>query len=145
MKKFIAIFALALSIGAQAGSVDIFETPYYMGYPRVNTEFQANKDLGRAWVSINIDTSTGDSDLGNDWYRQKVEGLSYDAATDSIVLDIEGKIIQCARFDRGGIFRSRGFKNTDCKITSRLEKRVVDDGFEISKQDVVVLTLNYVE
>lgn len=141
MKLIALLFALTLTTVAHAESFDIFEAQYNGRTPSVTVEFAANKQLGRAWVEINVDNSDADSSLGNDDYRTKVEGLSYDAATKSIMLERDGQLIECAKWKNGGFFGLDGFKPTGCKFSHRLIKKTIDDGFDNYTVRAVVVTI----
>ncbi len=142
MKLIALLFALTLTTAAQAESFDIFEAQYTGGStPTVTVEYAANKQLGRAWVEIVVDNAAPDSSLGYDEYRTKVEGLRFDAATNSIVLERDGQLIECAKWKRGGFFGISGFKPTGCKFSHRLIKKTVDDGFNTYKIKAAVVTL----
>lgn len=144
--KFAALLcALILSSVAQASEIEVLEVGYGAGYPRVTLSFEANKKLGRAWIAANVDTSQNESDLGDDSYRQKIEGLRYHEASDSIILEKDGQDIECAKFDKGSFFRVPSFKSTGCTLSYRLVKRVVDDGFETYKVDRVLVLLTIKE
>lgn len=141
MKLIALLFALTLTSVAHAESFDIFEAQYNGRTPTVTTQFAVNKQLGRAWVEINVDNSDADSSLGNDDYRTKVEGLRLDVASNTIVLERDGQLIECAKWKRGGFFGISEYKPTGCKFSHRLIKKTVDDGFETYTVRAVVVTL----
>jgi hypothetical protein len=95
MKNLILSLGLTFSSIAAADSVKIFEVANN-GVPKhdVSTSFEINEELGRAWVSVSLSESWGDDTTYNDT-RVKVEGLSYDAETKSIVLNRHGETIVC--------------------------------------------------
>lgn len=134
MKSLIASIVLMFSLTALADTTVLLETKNYDNYD-VSTTFTVNKELGRAWVTVTLGETFGDSTYYNDT-RVKVEGLSYDAATRSIVLDKDGEQIVCAslynrRFiiDGGNSIRNSG----RCKFSVKKFKKEFDNGFEIYK------------
>lgn len=130
---------------AHAEKIQIFEAPYNGGYPTMTMEFKANKSLERAWTEIRVDTSDGDSDLGDDEYRQKVAGLRFDPVTNAIVLDRDGKITECAKWDNGSFFRISRWRPTGCRFSYKFGKKNIDDGFRIYKRNFVFVYLNIKE
>lgn len=143
MKKLIAIFALVLSTLAAAESTLIFETKNYSNYD-VTPTFDVNKNLGRAWVNILLAEFRGDSSTYSD-ELVKIEGLTYDAATKSIVLNRNGETIVCGTFynqrwviDFGGTIRSTK------RCTFKVKKVTVetDEGFEIVRVPMIQVYLN---
>ncbi len=146
MKNVIAMLLVLFSVTAQAESFDIFEASYDGSYPRVSPRFSVNRELGRAWVEINVDTSSGDSSFGNDDYRQQVAGLRYDSETKSILLVRDGREVECARWKRSGVFGlASHFKMTGCSFAHRLTTRSVDDGFNVRKESRVIVSLKILE
>ena len=134
-----AIFALT---SVHAEEIKVLEVNYNYGTPQVTLKYNVNKKLGRAWIEVRVDTSSGDSSIGDDFYRQLVEGLRYDEVTKAIVLDRDGQLIECAKYDKGSLFRIAGYKATGCTLNYRLIKVVMDDGFRTYKVDRVAVYLN---
>lgn len=141
MKSLVFVLLALLSWSALAEKYEVFSTTYGYGRPTVTMSWETNRPLGRAWLSVRVDTSDGDSDLGDNSYEQKIEGLRYDEASKRIVLDRDGKITECARFDNGSFFRTARWVSTNCRLSYKLMKRPFDDGFRINKYDVVVVYL----
>lgn len=143
MKKLIAILALVISTVAAAESTLIYETKNYSNYD-VTTTFDVNKQLGRAWVNVSLAEFWGDSSTYTD-ERVKIEGLSYDAATKSILLERNGETIVCGVFynqrwviDFGGSIRL----TKRCTFTVKKIKVTEDNGFETYKVPMIQVYLN---
>jgi hypothetical protein len=143
LKRLIAVFALALSTVAAAEPTLIFETKNHSDYG-VETTFEVNKELGRAWVNVSLSESWGD-DTTYDDTRVKVEGLSYDAETKSIVLNRNGETIVCGVIynrrwviDIGGSVR----QTKRCTFTVKKFNVTEDDGFETYKVPMLQIFMN---
>jgi len=138
MKKFLALALCLCSLNVFA-DVTVFKTGFINR--TILGTFKVNPELGRAWVEVEVYGSHSDSD--SDYYRVKVDGLSYDAQTKEVVWDYQGERIVCARETTAGrsIFRYTYIKNIDCdfKLSSVVEN--VDDGFEVVRRKYAVLKL----
>ncbi len=143
MKQILIVLALVLSSVAAADSIKLYETRYDSSTD-YTPEFQVNKDLGRAWVNVAEAESWGDSIHYSD-NRVKVEGLSYNAADKTIVLERDGQLIVCAeiynrRFviDVGGSIRMK----KPCSFSQKKVRVYVDNGFEIRTKTMLQVFLN---
>jgi hypothetical protein len=147
MKKLFAFSLILISTIAQAETFDFFEAAYYpYGNPTVTARFEVNKDLGRAWVYVNVDASDADSSLHDDEYKQKIEGLTYDVATKTVLLERDGRLIECAKWKRAGVFGlASGIYETGCTFKHRFVTRDIDDGFYIRKEKRVIVSLKIKE
>jgi hypothetical protein len=134
MKILVLGLTLMLSAVAQAVEIKILDIPEWPG-STVNSKFEFNKELGRAWVEIEVSRGSGE-DSSSDFYRTKVEGLFFDILTSSVVIEHQGLLIECAQVSMRGrsIFRIERIKNTNCEFTSKVVTVLVDDGFEIKKR-----------
>ncbi len=135
MKSFLMILVLALSSSVFSAELQIYETEAWR-HDTASGEFEYNLDLGRAWVGLTLDERYSNAESNNTEYvRVKVPGLSFDSTLNAAVLDIDGQIIECAILKERGVlvFRHKYLKNTNCSFTSRVVKKMVDDGFEIKR------------
>lgn len=142
MKQILIVLALVLSSIASADSIKVFETRY--DYSDYTPEFQINKSLGRAWVNVVEAESTGDSTYYHD-NRVLVEGLSYNAADRTIVLERDGQLVVCAelynrRFILDGGNSIRLTKS--CSFSQKIVKVQFDNGFEIRTKKMLQVFLN---
>lgn len=137
MKAFMLGLGLMFStMTFAAQEVKLIENIYY-SYPRIYSEFKINKELGRAWVETSVHTDFGD-DAVPEVFRIKVEGLSYNAATSKIEILSNGRIVECASVRMVGrsIFKHERITETgDCKFSSKTFSVMVDDGFEVTKEN----------
>jgi len=95
----------------------------------ISAKFEVNRELGRAWVEIQI-TDSGligeDSLVG--LIRQSVEGLSYDQGSNQVVYTHEGRSVVCAN-DKDLLFQHYLKDTGECPIAISFENRTSDDGF----------------
>lgn len=137
--KFLIIVAALLSHSvSQAAEYKVFDVTTKFALPHMTSQtFGINADLGRSWIEIEIHRGYYDQgDDMNDYYRVKVPGLSYDAATETINIESEGQLIECARFVQRGrsVFRRKVLELNDrCRFEHRTPTVTKDDGFEITK------------
>lgn len=133
MKSFILTLAL-ISTTALAAEIKVYDQP--KGYhDHESAVFNINKDLGRAWVEVNLEKQWSDETY-TDTVRTLVPGLSYDAQTKTINLDHEGQLVECAALKTSGrsIFRITRIVNTNCDLVKKEVVVEYDNGFEIKKQ-----------
>lgn len=132
MKLIAAMIVCLFATLSYSAEIKVFDIPSQGMDSNVVSEFAVNKEMGRAWVTISTSTNMPDSDLGS-FYRVKVEGLSYDATTKTVVLETEGQLVECGKVVRAGlaIFKNTRVKPTgNCKFKVRNGYVTVDDGFE---------------
>lgn len=138
MKTLIASVLALIALNASAAKLDIFET---RNLGTVTGSYGINEEMGRAWVELDVDSRiSADDSIGQDFERVKVPGLSLVGG--SVVLEVEGQQVECAKVRPVGIFRYRMAKETkNCKFTTRTETRIEDDGFETHKVKVQIVSL----
>lgn len=134
MKALIATTLVLASLNAAAVSIPVFETKTYN---HVTGSFGINEEMGRAWVELTYGAS---NDENYSYERVKVEGLSLVGG--SVVLEVEGQQVECAKVKPVGIFRTRMARATgNCKFTSKVETRIQDDEFNTRKVKVQIISL----
>jgi len=138
MKRLVTLALLVFSLTSFADVV------VYKGWETNRTilgTFKINPELGRAWVEVEVYGM--DAESGSDYYRVKVEGLSFDSATKEVIWDYEGQRIVCAKEVTTGrsIFRHTYIKNIDCRFKQSVVTELVDDGFEVVKRKYAILKL----
>ena len=123
--------------GAHAAQVIVFEAPLDNRNQEVSAVFAANRDLGRAWVDVQLDAYSGSEGLpGRDVISRLVEGLYYDSARKQVLYRTASDIIVCA--EDATFLGSTYLKSTgQCLLTPRTEQRKIDDGFRIRERTVV--------
>ena len=93
---FFTLAVLLFSSVTFAAEIKIFDTVPYFNYGYVTSKFEINRDLGRAWVEIEVQSANMEE--MSDYYRQRVDGLSFDG--EKIVFEHEGQLIECATVKR---------------------------------------------
>lgn len=137
MKTLIASALTVLALNATAASIPVYETSTY---ERVELSYGINEEMGRAWLELAVYSSTTTDDSGPSYERVKVEGMSLVGG--SVVLNVDGQQVECAKVKPVGIFRYRVAKPTgNCKLTSKVETRIQDDGFETRRTKVQIISL----
>ena len=138
MKTLIATVLTLSALNASAASIKVFET---YAQSTLAGSFGINEEMGRAWVEVAESSSWATDDSGPAYSRVKVSGLS--VVGGSVVLDVEGQQVECAKIRPVGIFGYRVAKATgNCQFTTKIETRTTDNGFEVIKRKVRVLLLN---
>jgi hypothetical protein len=143
MKSFLMILALIFSSSVFCAEIKIYEAEAWR-HDTAFGEFEFNAELGRAWVGLTMnDRYSNAENNSTEYVRVNVPGLSFDSTLNAAVLDINGQIIECAIVKQRGVlvFRHKYLKNTNCNFTSRVVKKMVDDGFEIKKVEFLQVFL----
>lgn len=147
MKKLaLSLCLLGLSV-AHAAEVKVMEVPDSFWNSSASAKFEVNKELGRAWVTLVTTENHGGGRRHQDRYvretKQLVPGLSYDSSSRTIVYDTQGAIHECATVTTRGrsIFRHDRITSTGCTLKVKKAKKAYDDGYRISKRDVLQVFL----
>lgn len=148
MKKLALSLCLLSFSAAYASESLVMEVPDSFWQSESRAKFEINKELGRAWVTLVTNENRGGSRRDRlERYeretRQTVPGLSYDAASRSIVFDHEGALHECASVTPRGrfIFRYDKITPTNCILKVKKAKKQYDDGYHIRKKDVIQVYL----
>lgn len=123
MKKLALSFALLLVSSAHASVV--LETGTVSMSHKTEAKFEINRKNDTAWVVLQqtVRKQGGRGDVREIVYEEKanVEGLSFDAATNTIVLVKDGALLECATVELRGIsiFRYNKITPTGCKLVTK--------------------------
>jgi hypothetical protein len=142
MIRFLTLMTLFVTTSVFAAEITITEIPVDVFRPLSRALFAVNPDLGRAWVEVEQhDHTHGGGEVGTTsvWTRAKVSGLVLDQASWKITLTHEGQLFECANVVRRW-YGTRIF-NTGCVLETKRVTRTIDDGYNTSKRDFVVVTL----
>ncbi|WPU67111.1 hypothetical protein [Peredibacter starrii] len=151
MKFLTLVFAVLCIAQAQAAETVVLEVPKNSWARELKAVFEVNKDNGRAWVSLNFREQFGGSGSRRDAPQMsvstRVAGLSYDTASQNIIFEQDGALTECASVRTRGvsIFRHDNITMTGCKLKVRHVKKMVDNGYEVRKEDrtqVLLITNN---
>jgi hypothetical protein len=106
MKKL--ALSLSLLIASVANAAVVLEVPSDAWATRNEAKFEVNKDQGRAWVTLReIQPRQGGHKSTTAEFaretRAQVPGMAYDAASQAIVLDQDGRMVECASVQQRGV------------------------------------------
>jgi len=140
-----ALVVLSLAGGANAAQQIVFEAPLENRGQEVSANFAVNRELGRAWIEVQVETPyQGEEPSVGEVISKAVEGLHYDPARKQVVYRNGTETVVCAE-DATFLWRTY-LKNTgQCLLTPRSEQRQVDDGFNIRNQTVAKVVFEAAE
>ena len=127
MKALVLSLAL-LAVPAVHASV-VLESPTIPMAIKTEAKFEINRKTDTAWVVLQetVRKHGGRGDIRDIVYEKeaKVEGLSFDAATNTVVLDKDGALTECATVELRGIsiFRYNKITPTNCKLVIKKVNR----------------------
>ena len=131
------LMVLSLAGVANAAQVIVFEAPQDIWRQEVSAEFAANRELGRAWVDVQLEStnSGGEESPEREVISRAVEGLYYDPARKQVLYRTATEAIVCA--EDASFFWTTYLKSTGrCLLTPLSEQRKEDDGFKIRERTV---------
>lgn len=129
----LATFATPV-FASTSGPVRIYERETSPLVLQKSTAFAFNAELGRAWVEVAIEPVAPEDRI--EFVRVKVPGLSYDAASGTILFRKDDRVIDCAtvRHSGRGLFKRTKIEPTGrCALTHRYVQVPLDDGFAIEE------------
>jgi hypothetical protein len=119
---------------ADAAPVIVFEAPQDNWNQKVSADFAVNRELGRAWVDVQVETNPiGDEPIDREVISKAVEGLYYDSARKQVLYRAASGTIVCAE-DATFFWRAYLKSTGQCLLTPGTEQRKVDDGFRIRER-----------
>ncbi len=137
-KLMMSALVVVSSVGVvDASQVVVFEAPIVNWNQEVSANFAMNRELGRAWVDVQVESnkSIGDEAPDREVASKAVEGLYYDSARKQVLYRTATETVVCAEdatFLWGTYLKSTG----QCLLISRTEQRKMDDGFNIRERTV---------
>lgn len=123
------VLSLSLSFVSMAQASVILESPTIPMAIKTEAKFEINRKTDKAWVVLQetIRQHGGRGDVRDIVYEKKanVPGLSFDAASNTVVLDKDGALTECATVEFRGIsiFRYNKITPTNCKLVIKKVKR----------------------
>ena len=121
---------------ANASQLIVFEQPINNWNEEVSADFAANRELGRAWVQVELTTrALGEEGPMQEVIQKAVEGLYYDSARKQVLYRTGAETIVCAE-DAIFLWRTYLKSTGQCLLIPRTEQRKMDDGFSISARSV---------
>lgn len=110
---------------------------------RVHSHYEINKDLGRAWVLLEVRESFREDDVF--YKRVAVPGMHFDNSTGQVVLNKNGQNTVCAQLEQRrilGIPSQRLAHTGECRIETHTKQVSVDDGFFVKPRNLTITTLS---
>src|SRR5262249_35735986 len=140
-----ALLIVSLAGVANAAQLIVFEAPLENGRREVSANFAVNRELGRAWIEVQVETPyQGEEPSVGEVTSRAVEGLYYGQARKQVLYRNWTETVVCAE-DATFLWRTY-LKNTgQCLLTPRSEQRQVDDGFNIRNQTVAKVVFEAAE
>jgi hypothetical protein len=122
---------------ADAAEVIVFEAPLNDWNQKVSADFAANRELGRAWIDVGVESTNpvGDEPSEPEVTSKAVEGLYYDSARKQVLYRTATETVVCAE-DATFLWRTYLKKTGQCLVIPRIEQRKMDDGFNIRERTV---------
>lgn len=139
--KTLLIALILMTANAFASEIPVMKIPEARtsGVHSLIMSYGTNTNLGRAWAEVTIVSPFG-SDSMDEELRALVPGLSLVGG--SIVLDVEGQQVECAKLVTRGIFGYLYPKATGkCIFQVRKSVEQQDNGFEIRKVKMLEIVL----
>lgn len=135
--SFIAVLLFHSFAGrAGAAQITVFETSLDNWKRDVTAKFAANRDLGRAWIDVEVTTDTpGDEASAPEVTSKALKGLYYDPAAKQVLYRTANESVVCSE-DASFLWRTYLKDTGRCLLTPLFEKRKVDDGFNLREQTV---------
>ncbi len=131
-----ALAVMSLTKVAEAGQITVFEAPLDNWNQEVSAEFAANRELGRAWIDVQVEsTNLGEELLAREVISRTVDGLYYDPNSKQILYRTPTGNIVCAE-DSTFLWRTYLKSTGRCLLTPISELRKTDDGFKIRERTV---------
>ena len=143
MKKFLTALVLTGSmLQAFAGEYKVYHGnahDYDANYFSKGG-FDVNKDLGRAWVTL--DFSSSDPEGMGTTLRVKVPGMMFDQTTREVVIETEAGRVICAS-EKKVLFIKTLKETGECKFKETYSTVIFDDGYDVHKVEKRTITLVY--
>jgi hypothetical protein len=140
-KMVLSLTALTCVSGvARAAPIVVYDKPVDE-FQRVGAAFDADAKLGRVWIAIEKVDSEFET-TRDDSVKARVDGLSYDQASDAVVYQAAGEApIVCAKKDTE-LTEKRYNPTGNCPLKISYENRTIDDGTEPRQATFAKVTLN---
>lgn len=142
MKSFRNTLAIGpLAVGAFLGvanatPVIVFEAPFDKGHQEVSANFAVNRELGRAWIDVQVTTESYSEEPPQTEVTMKmVEGLYYDSSKKQVLYRTAFGPIVCAE-DSSFLWLTELKSTGQCLLRQRSEQRKVDDGFDTREESI---------
>lgn len=137
-----ALVVVSFVGAADAADVTVLEAPLDNWKQAVSAGFEANRELGRAWIDVQVESTdpVGDEPSIPEVISKMVEGLYYDSARKQVLYQTATKTVVCAQ-DATFLWSTHLKSTGQCLLTLTSEQRKIDDGFRIREQKVAKVIL----
>ena len=128
---------------ADAAQVTVLEAPLDNWKQAVSADFAANRELGRAWIDVQVESGdpVADEPVVPEVISKKVEGLYYDSARKQVLYRTATGTVVCSE-DATFLWSTHLRSTGQCLLTTTSEQRKMDDGFNIREQKVAKVILD---
>ena len=131
-----SLFLISAHAGAATATPGLLlEVPIQSSATEVTSQFEVNRELGRAWIRIDVWDGGSEFPTIVKTERKAVEGLFYDLSTQRVIHRTGADTIVCAE-DSKFLWTERLIPTGNCSIRVSTEERIADDGFETAKQRI---------
>jgi hypothetical protein len=136
LSKLIGALVVGFVGVANAEQVTVYEAPLDDSSQQLSADFAVNRELGRAWVDVEVQSGVNSSEAQFDpSIQRQVDGLYYDSARKQVLYRTATGPIVCA--EDATILWETYLKSTgNCRLIPSTEQRSVDDGFDVHGQTV---------
>jgi len=141
MRSLIGALVIGFVGVAHADQVIVYEAPLNSDQ-QVSANFAVNRELGRAWVDVEVRSSmSGSEALFELPIERQVDGLYYDSAQKQVLYRTAAGAIVCAE-DATALGATYLKSTGNCSLIPSTEQRSVDDGFAVYERTVAKVILD---
>ena len=101
----------------------------------VSASFAVNRELGRAWVNVQVQSGPSSEPAFYPPIEKQVDGLYYDSARKQVLYRTATGPIVCAE-DATALWATYLKSTANCRLIPITEQRKIDDGFDVREQTV---------
>ena len=101
----------------------------------VSASFAVNRELGRAWVDVQVQSGPSSEPAFDPPIEKHVDGLYYDSARKQVLYRTATGPIVCAE-DATALWATYLKSTGNCRLIPITEQRKIDDGFDVREQTV---------
>jgi len=101
----------------------------------VSASFAVNRELGRAWVNVQLQSGPSSEPAFDPPIEKQVDGLYYDSARKQVLYRTATGPIVCAE-DATALWATYLKSTGNCRLIPITEQRKIDDGFDVREQTV---------
>ena len=138
---------ICLTFNANANNVkivNILKDTKNSSFDEATVKFNTNPELSRAWVELTL-SEDGDEEIYEMTKKIKVEGLSYNNETQEVIYQDNNTNVVCATLVESrswlGFSSSKLEMTGNCNLTAKKSSELVDDGFYVTKRNVLRVNL----